>query len=512
MPPQTARAQGLGPGLARPVRFACWGRWRAVTALLLTLVSPVGQAAPPPEAAPVSAQPAPLLPQSLSADQLTMLEALPDEKPYNVRIHFMRSNERRHDLFFKALRGIGGAYIGVGADQNYTLAAVAQAELLLLTDIDGDVVQWHKIYAALIPQAPTPLALCQLLAGERDAVAKAALVERWGPLGLKLWPTFLRYRGMLLSHLQVERKVMRRGSGATWMSNLTLYQHIRGLMQQHRVIAHVGDLHGETTLVNLSSALRQAKVVVRTLYISNVEQWFRYSPQFRRNMQALPRDAKTLVLRTLARGELPIPDEDRWHFSVQTLDDFIARMESTQAPATEVQDFMPEMVRSARSGSHGLSFLGAVTEQPRPLLPWKVLPPLRLLTPESMPLLPAAPEPAGGPSLVTLPPPPMVSGPVVSPRPAVIPTLPPPPTVSLPPEPVMSVPPPRPVQRESASAVVISDWTKIPPLRTAEVQPGPRLVPWPMLPQLRGPHEQPQQRVPWRLLPRLRLGGLPSQR
>jgi hypothetical protein len=105
-------------------------------------------------------------------------------------------------------------------------------------------------------------------------------------------------------------------------------------------------------------------------------------------MQALPRDAKTLVLRTLARGELPIPDEDRWHFSVQTLDDFIARMESTQAPATEVQDFMPEMVRSARSGSHGLSFLGAVTEQPRPLLPWTALPPLRLLTPESMPLLP----------------------------------------------------------------------------------------------------------------------------
>ena len=72
--------------------------------------------------------------------------------------------------------------------------------------------------------------------------------------------------------------------------------------------------------------------------------------------------------------------------------------------------------------------------------------------------------------------------------------------------------PPRPVQSESASAVVISDWTKIPPLRTAEVQPGPRLVPWPMLPPLRGPQEQPQQRVPWRLLPKLRLGGLPSQR
>ena len=77
----------------------------------------------------------------LSDSDTEILSALPDEKPYNVRIHFLRSNERRHDVFFPALRQLGGGYIGVGADQNYTLAAVARAELLWLIDIDGDVVQ-----------------------------------------------------------------------------------------------------------------------------------------------------------------------------------------------------------------------------------------------------------------------------------------------------------------------------------------------------------------------------------
>ena len=52
-------------------------------------------------------------------------ESPPNEKPYNVRLHFLKSNERRHDLFFSALRGIGGGYLGVGADQNFTLAAIA---------------------------------------------------------------------------------------------------------------------------------------------------------------------------------------------------------------------------------------------------------------------------------------------------------------------------------------------------------------------------------------------------
>ncbi len=201
-------------------------------------------------------------------------ESLPEEKPYNVRIHFLRSNERRHDVLFSALRHLGGGYVGVGADQNYTLAAVAGAELLWLIDIDGDVVQWHRIYAALIPQAETPADLIALLAAGKDAQIKAALAARWPEAEAKrLWPTFLRYRGLLASHLRGEREVRQHGRPVTWVADPELYKHVRALMQARRVFARVGDLHGETTLIAIGAAARRTGHQVRTLYLSNVEQW-----------------------------------------------------------------------------------------------------------------------------------------------------------------------------------------------------------------------------------------------
>ena len=307
------------------------------------------------------------------------LETPPNEKPYNVRLHFLKSNERRHDLFFSALRGIGGGYLGVGADQNYTLAAVARADVMWLVDIDGDVIDWHRIYAALIPVAPTAGDLASLLSGRRDADVQTALRTRWDVAeATRLWPIFLRYRGYLLNHHAVEREYKWRGQPATWLSDPTLYAHIHRLMTEHRVIARVGDLHGERTVVAIGASAQAAGIKLRTIYLSNVEQWFHYSAQFQRNMASLPRDAATIVLRTLARGELILPEQDRWHFSVQTLDDFLARMQAPVMPLTSVHGLMPAMTRATSPGVRGVSWIGAVlpTEPVKPS--WSALPPLRL--------------------------------------------------------------------------------------------------------------------------------------
>lgn len=306
------------------------------------------------------------------------IETPPNEKPYQVHLHFLRSNERRHDLFFSSLHAVGGGYLGVGADQNYTLAAVAQAEVVWLVDIDGDVIDWHKIYAALIPQAPTPASLLTFLSGHRDPEVKEALASRWDSAEAgRLWPIYLRYRGYLTTHLTGERAIVQRGMAATWLSNQALYDHVRRLMTERRVVARVGDLHGERTMLGIGAAARAAGVPIRTVYISNVEQWFHYSPQFRRNIEALPHDAGSLVLRTLARGELNWPDQDRWHFSVETLDDFIGRMEAPQNPLQSVRGLMPAMQQAKQPGTRGISWIGPV--QPSPPLPraWLTFPPLR---------------------------------------------------------------------------------------------------------------------------------------
>ena len=220
------------------------------------------------EHAHASAQPA------LGAHQQQLLQATAEEKPYNVRIHFLRSNERRHDLFFSTLSRIGGGYLGVGADQNYTLAAVAQAELLFLVDIDAEVIRWHRVYAALIPYAESPDALLKLMTVRADATVQRALTERWGAEAPELLRSYRTYRFMIGAHLTREKQVSRNGKAATWMSDPVLYGRIRELMISRRVIARVGDLHGERTLVGLGQAARALNVTMRTIYLSNVEQWF----------------------------------------------------------------------------------------------------------------------------------------------------------------------------------------------------------------------------------------------
>ena len=311
----------------------------------------------------------------LNAGQQQLLQATGEEKPYNVRIHFLKSNERRHDLFFSTLNRLGGGYLGVGSDQNYTLAAVAQAELLFLVDIDAEVIRWHKVYAALIPIAETPQALLKLMHPRAEVAVQGALQARWGSETAELLQSYRNYRHMIGMHLARERQVSRKGRAATWMSDPVLYGRVRELMLARRVIARIGDLHGEHTLVSIGQAARALNVTMRTIYLSNVEQWFHYSPQFRRNLVQLPHDRRTVVLRTLARGDVPAPDEDRWHFSVQTLDEFIARIDNPVKRLRRVQDLIPDMARSVRPGVRGLSWLGEV---PNPMpRPWAELPPLR---------------------------------------------------------------------------------------------------------------------------------------
>lgn len=128
-----------------------------------------------------------------------------------------------------------------------------------------------------------------------------------------------------------------------------------------------------TTVSRLPAAFPAESAVARF----NVEQWFRYSPQFRRNLAGLPRDDKTVVVRTLARGELPAPDQDRWHFSVQTLDDFIGRMEAPQNPLQSVRGLMPAMQQAKQPGTRGISWIGPVQASPPLPRSWLLFPPLR---------------------------------------------------------------------------------------------------------------------------------------
>ncbi|MCS6914914.1 MAG: hypothetical protein RMK29_11250 [Myxococcales bacterium] len=316
----------------------------------------------------VPAGPARSWPAALSSEQRRAIEAVPDQAPYRVRSHYLTSNELRHDVFFSSIAGLGGAYLGVGADQNYTLAAVAGADLVWLVDIDAHVVQWHRIYAALVAWAPSPAELVSLIERGREAEVRLALRLRWGEAGEQtLWQALQRDRARIAAHLRQQRGRFRDGQPVSWLSDPALYAHIRRLAQQHRIQARVGDVTAQAPLRGIGDALRAAGLTLRVFYLSNVEQWFRYGPHLARNLSALPIDDRTLLLRTLARRELRAPRGDRWHYSVQPMADLLRRLQGP-APLRRVHDLIPEMARAdPLDGTPGLSLLGLAAAAPMPL-------------------------------------------------------------------------------------------------------------------------------------------------
>ncbi|MGF1468471.1 MAG: hypothetical protein ACFCGT_20290 [Sandaracinaceae bacterium] len=261
-----------------------------------------------------------------SPEAARILAAVPDEDGQPVEEHYPVSNEWRHDLLFPDVRGLGGAFVGIGTDQCYTLAAVQRARVLWVVDHDPVVPLIHRIYGIFLENAERPeQLLARFEAGER--AASEALLEaarRPGEVHLRL--VYRTFRPRL--HHYLTRVARRRigGRPTTWLSDPTLFAWVRNLHRTGRVIARTGDLTADGTVRAIGEAARALRVPVRVLYLSNAEQFFAYGPAFRRNLAALPLDERSVVLRTFRHARVPYPPGDRWHYLVQPLHDFRGRV------------------------------------------------------------------------------------------------------------------------------------------------------------------------------------------
>jgi hypothetical protein len=252
----------------------------------------------------------------------------------------MWSNERRHDLYFPLVDGLGGGYVGVGGDQNYTMAAAAQSQVLWLIDLDAAVVRMHRLYAALLAAAATPAEFVALFDARHhqavvDAVAAyhQALPEDERRAVLAVYQI---YREDLHQHLQSTAAYRWGGRAVTWLGEPTLYNHMRKLAQARLIVPRLGDLTGPSTVVRIAAVARAAGVPIHILYLSNAESWFRYGREFRRNITALPFDDRAVVLRTVKSQVLTYPHGDIWHYSVQRADHFARRLDDREYTSIDV--------------------------------------------------------------------------------------------------------------------------------------------------------------------------------
>ena len=343
--PSPSPAPALATPAARPEPTATAPTATAPTATAPTATAPV--VGPVPEALPA---------------QFAAIRSDPAPAGLIHDSHYWISNEHSHFVWHAQLQGIGGAYLGVGTDQNYLLAGWARSELLLLVDFDAAVVELHQAYRVAFESSATP--------GEFLALWTRTGATTLADRILVAYPDPDVHAGVLRAqrvarasvHARLRRTLRShavRGI-ATYLDDQAQYDHLRALWRDGRVITVRGDLTGDATLVDVAAALRAADVPLKVLYLSNTEQYFDYGPSFRRNILGLGLGDGSLVLRTLGWRVHGFIEGEQYHYASQSGPTFaawmghsrvisagkmLARKRMTEVPGVSVVEALPPPTR-----------------------------------------------------------------------------------------------------------------------------------------------------------------------
>jgi hypothetical protein len=265
----------------------------------------------------------------------------------------------------------GGAYVGVGPDQNFSYIARVRPAVAYLVDIRRDNLLLHLLFKVLFDAAPTRVEYLSLLTGRSPPpaamrakdlalpevigwVERAPLSDRHAlrtsverrllALGVSLSPQDLRtierfhdefidaglelqfrshgrppnfYYPTLRSLLMATDRAGRRWS---YLDSEEAYRFVRTLQAEHAIVPVVGDLSGSHALRAIAAELKADRRALSVIYVSNVENYLARGRRFRAfvdNLQALPRQPRALLIRSIFGGGPSVSE-------VQSVEDLIA--------------------------------------------------------------------------------------------------------------------------------------------------------------------------------------------
>jgi len=257
----------------------------------------------------------------------------------------------------------GGVYVGVGPEQNFSYIALSRPELSFIVDIRRENALIHLLYKAIFEASRDRVEfLCALLTRSCPPASKPgvrASIERLLAYVAKAPPDadgFDARHGALVAPLRerselqlgkrdfyvirrLHRKFMQRGlearfkgrqrdgvryptlselllskspdgSAGSFLSTEALYSTVRALQQQDRIAFVIGDFGKAGALQRLAGSLRERGLVLRTFYVSNVEEYLTAEDVWAAwldNLRAFPSDADTLLLRSYFSSTRPHP-------------------------------------------------------------------------------------------------------------------------------------------------------------------------------------------------------------
>ncbi len=214
---------------------------------------------------------------------------------------YLTTNEPDLHLWEPFVHNIGGAYVGVGADQNYSLVAAAKSQFAWLFDYDPMVVKLHIVLRAVILASPTAKDFVDAFAPgnyakTKDVVANGTpAADKDGALRLLQGSRELLYTdySKRLKTPDGPRKTY------DWLTNAESYRYVRLLYQQGRILPLKGNLLTDKILPSIGKAAKAIAVPVRIFYTSNADDQWKLTPQFRTNVLGLPFDDRSVWLRTV---------------------------------------------------------------------------------------------------------------------------------------------------------------------------------------------------------------------
>ena len=250
----------------------------------------------------------------------------------------------------------GGAYIGVGPDQNYSYIAHLKPEIAFIIDIRRQNALQHLYFKALFQLSSTRVQYLERLFGRRIEVpgdtrtygisdllrqidasrfdngfaekkqAEAIkVIQSWDP-GLKSsdyesirfiaqafmskgpdlkFTSFNRPpRAQYPSYRELLEATDSAGVQSNYLANENYFLLIKKMHRENRIIPIVGDLAGSYALSHVGDELRRRKIGMTCFYASNVEFYLfggtRWDP-YVRNVDSLPRTGNALMIRSFAR-------------------------------------------------------------------------------------------------------------------------------------------------------------------------------------------------------------------
>ncbi len=275
----------------------------------------------------------------------------------------------------------GGAFIGVGPDQNFSYIAQLKPEIAYLIDIRRDNLLLHLLFKALFAEAPTRIGYLSLLTGrptppqpERmsDATIDALIAHIDGarplsegeqqkiqtrldtviagfgvPLSAADRETIAKSRAQfvkaglslvfqargqpLRSYYPNLRTLLRENDRAghqlSFLASEAAFQFVRSLQARDRIVPVVGDVSGSKAMRAIADDLTARRLRLSAFYISNIEYYLfqdRNFGPYAENLKRLPLAADSLMIRSVfpSGGSRSLPQAVPGYYSTSLVQRF----------------------------------------------------------------------------------------------------------------------------------------------------------------------------------------------